>query len=397
MKFTCEVWANPKFQPIFEVQSSKVVEIARTETFPYLDMEWYWNQDSNLCSRVHLKENQQLLYLKKGSSHSSSCFRAIPKGVCHRLAKLTTMTEHNKRMRLDIMYPKHFQALKESNLIRHHQRIPTLQEAKRIHQPIPKSKRAIQERERDARRTVYFCIGISQAFTRPIWTVINELKAKHDLNWLRVSMSYHRFSNMREIFNGDLTSKLNEGIESLDFESLPCNCRNNKTSGCDYDGVCREKLVVYRAECKETGKSYIGCTQQSVKKDQDHYQGLKRKRRQQDLQSDSFIKHFFERTKDVGELPTEDMKKLASYHILWRDPLSVVKTFGTDRCLLCNHERLNIFKWMRLKPDKLINTCNEIYGACKHKPKFHRFRTTMSSTDESTKTKSNNRKVTTEA
>ena len=140
MKFTCEVWANPEFQPIFEVQSSKVVEIARTETFPYLDMEWYWNQDSNLCSRVHLKENQQLLYLNKGSSHSSSCFRAIPKGVCHRLAKLTMMTEHNKRMRLDIMYPKHFQALKESNLIRHHQRIPTLQEAKRIHQPIPKSK-----------------------------------------------------------------------------------------------------------------------------------------------------------------------------------------------------------------------------------------------------------------
>ena len=77
--------------------------------------------------------------------------------------------------------------------------------------------------------------------------------------------------------------------------------------------------------------------------------------------------------------------------------MTAVKTFGKDRCLLCNQERLNIFKWFRLKPDKLINKCHEIYGACKHKPKFHRFKTALSSTDESKRTKVRMEKVTTEA
>ncbi len=393
MKFTCEMWADPEAQPIFDVQSNTNVEIARTSAFPYLDMEWYWHQNKTLCTRVHLKANQQLLYLNRGSSHSSSCFRAIPRGVCHRLARLTSVTEENKRMTLDELYPLHFQALRHSNLFRPHQKAPSLQAARGIHQPISKTQRAIQQRQRDARRKVYFCIGISPAFPTPIWQVINELKKKHDIQWLRVSMSYHRFSNMREIFNNDLLSKLNQGIQSMDFATLECNCRGRKTKGCDYDGVCREKLVVYRAECKQTGKSYIGCTQQAVKKRfQDHYRGVQNKRRQKDLPSDSFINHFYEVTKATKDIETQDMKKLASYHILWRgDPLTAVKTFGTDRCLLCNQERLNIFKWFRLKPDKLINKCHEIYGACKHKPKFHRFQAPTSSTDESKWTKSTTR------
>ncbi len=169
------------------------------------------------------------------------------------------------------------------------------------------------------------------------------------------------------------------------FAPLECNCTEWKTKGCDCDGVCGEKLVVCRAECKQLGKSHIGCTQQLVKKRfQDHYRGVKNKRQHQDVQSDSFINHFYEITKTTENMPTKDLKTLASYHILWRgDPMTAVKTFGTDRCLLCNQERLNIFKWFRLKPDKIINKCHEIYGVCKHKPKFHRFKTALSSTDES--------------
>ncbi len=394
MKFACEMWADPEAQPTFDVQSNPNVGIARTRAFPYLDLEWYWYRNETLCTRVHLKKNQQPLHLNKGSAHSSSCFSAIPRGVCHRLAQLTSVTEENKNMTLDDMCPLHFQALRHSNLIEHNQKMPSLQKARRIHQPIPKTKRAIQQRERDARRTIYFCIGISNAFTKPIWQLIHDLKTKHDLQWLRVKMSYHRFSNMKEVFASDLLSKLNHDIQSMDFASLECNCRTRKTTGCDYDGICRDKLVVHRAECKQTGKSYIGCTQQAVKKRfQDHFRGVKTKQQKQELQSDSFIQHFYEITKNRKDMPTEELKTLASYHVIWRgDPLTTVKTFGTDRCLLCTQERLNIFKWFRLKPEKLINKCHEIYGACKHKPKFHRFPTALSSTDESSRTKSKTRR-----
>ena len=60
--------------------------------------------------------------------------------------------------------------------------------------------------------------------------------------------------------------------------------------------------------------------------------------------------------------------------ILWKgNPLSCVKTFGTRGCKLCAKERMAILKLVRLEPDKAINKNNEVYGACRHRPRFHRF------------------------
>ena len=61
---------------------------------------------------------------------------------------------------------------------------------------------------------------------------------------------------------------------------------------------------------------------------------------------------------------------------------SLVCMPGANYCLrvgssLCTRERLEIYKAM--KKDKknntnfLINTLNELYGGCRHVPKFHRF------------------------
>jgi hypothetical protein len=74
--------------------------------------------------------------------------------------------------------------------------------------------------------------------------------------------------------------------------------------------------------------------------------------------------------------------------VLWKGkPLSCVKTFGTKMCKLCAKERLAILKLCR-KTKRAINVCNEIYGACRHKPRFHRFDNQLTSpvsTDESAK------------
>ena len=39
----------------------------------------------------------------------------------------------------------------------------------------------------------------------------------------------------------------------------------------------------------------------------------------------------------------------------------------------------------KYQPEKIINKCNEVYGACRHKPRFHRFpkQKLPASTDES--------------
>jgi hypothetical protein len=74
--------------------------------------------------------------------------------------------------------------------------------------------------------------------------------------------------------------------------------------------------------------------------------------------------------------------------ILWQgNPLSCVKTFGTRGCKLCAKERIEILRLVRLEPKKAINKNNEIYGACRHRPRFHKFcrltDTAFASTDES--------------
>jgi hypothetical protein len=74
-------------------------------------------------------------------------------------------------------------------------------------------------------RTVGFCLGMSKGWNNPIHAILKELRNKHGLVWLHISMSYHKFSNLREIFQGDLNRKLMDGIVSRDFMDQPCNCK----------------------------------------------------------------------------------------------------------------------------------------------------------------------------
>ena len=75
--------------------------------------------------------------------------------------------------------------------------------------------------------------------------------------------------------------------------------------------------------------------------------------------------------------------------IIWQGNLiSCVKTFGTKSCKLCAKERYEILKLTRNNPRMAINKCNEVHGACRHKPRFHRFdqsQNANTSTDESGK------------
>jgi hypothetical protein len=79
-----------------------------------------------------------------------------------------------------------------------------------------------KRRERDRKRAIYFKLGFSHYWQKPIHKMICEVKLRFpSLKWLCVSMSYHHFSNLHELLQSDLNTKLNSTVISKDFQNLP--------------------------------------------------------------------------------------------------------------------------------------------------------------------------------
>ena len=86
-------------------QQHKLVTVCKDQYFPYLDMKLVWSKEEELQFQVYMKPNQQLKHLNNGSTHTEATFKAMPKGVHRRLAKLTTVTEENVNKTLKEVYP----------------------------------------------------------------------------------------------------------------------------------------------------------------------------------------------------------------------------------------------------------------------------------------------------
>jgi hypothetical protein len=349
-------------------------EVVKSPIFPFLDMKMSWSEEGDLRFGVYLKPGQQLKYLNNVSSHPPHCFKAITKGVFGRLASLTSLTDESRYKSIKDLYPRHFEALNLAGLSPKY--VPTLQEVLELNKGKDKRKEEKQERDKQRNRSVYFCIGYSKIWKEPIHKLLKKLKSKFDLPWLRISMSYHRFPNMREMLAGDLSKKLSEGVESFDFKVRDCNCRGGRGPGkCQYGNHCRMPIVIYKITCKMTNKIYIGNTQQHFKmRMKGHFQDVK-KLMEKGVHSDSYARHFAGIWPRGAAAPTPGMQRdLIKCEILWQgNPISVVKTFGKNTCALCNRERMEIIKISRATPNILINSCSEIHGACRHKPRFHRY------------------------
>ena len=156
-------------------------------------------------------------------------------------------------------------------------------------------------------------------------------------------------------------------------------------------------MVIYQVECLVTGKFYIGNTQQSVKdRMKGHFHDVQMLIAKMKMRSDSYAKQFAVQFTDLaeGEVPSlAQQREKILITILWQgNPISMSKTFGARKCVLCNKERLEIFKCSIEKPDSLINICDKIYGAYRHNPMFHRYVNQPPSTDDSTRMKKSRQK-----
>jgi len=185
-------------------------------------------------------------------------------------------------------------------------------------------------------------------------------------------MSYHRFTNLREIFQGDLSRKLTVSLTSKDFEPLPCNCKTRGTGACGYNNICRNSIAVGKVKCNNTGKVCIGNTQQKFKaRMQQHFNEVQ-KPIELGKKSHSCAKHFATQFHDTNPSPASQRKGITC-SIIWQgNPISVVKTFATKNSALCAKERIAILKQSRSNPQLLINSKNKINRACGHRPRFHR-------------------------
>ena len=67
-------------------------------------------------SQFHQKKNQLLKYLNKESTCTNATFIAIPSVVLNRLAKITSRTDANSKLRVKKYYPDHAMQLTKAGL-----------------------------------------------------------------------------------------------------------------------------------------------------------------------------------------------------------------------------------------------------------------------------------------
>jgi hypothetical protein len=101
------------------------------------------------------------------------------------------------------LYPEHAKALQRAGLSSN--RLPTLRQVLDCRSG---SQGRSRSRSATESRAVFFCLGFSKFWKTPIHVLLRRLRNKHNLLRLRVSMSYHRFNNLRELFQGHLNKVL---------------------------------------------------------------------------------------------------------------------------------------------------------------------------------------------
>ena len=111
------------------------------------------------------------------------------------------------------IYPLHAEALKVARIAP--EKFATFSKIETLNTQYTNLEKETKEGEKKNKRSkqTFFCIGVSQSSTRrkthpPFYQAITRLRNKYNLRRLRVSVSYHKFSNLSQQFQSDLTSKL---------------------------------------------------------------------------------------------------------------------------------------------------------------------------------------------
>jgi hypothetical protein len=83
------------------------------------------------------------------------------------------------------------------------------------------------------------------------------------------------------------------------------------------------------------------------------------------IKSDSFFASYFTNHCKRETKPTNDeLHRMMKVKIIWQGKaISYMKSFGKLNCSLCMRKRTEILRTIHQEEWKIINNCNEIYGA----------------------------------
>ena len=119
------------------------------------------------------KPNQQLKYPNTGSTHTNETFNAIPSGIFYRIAKLTSRTNKNAKIKIDERYQGHAKALSKAGLAP--KVYQTKNEIWKKADALKLKKGAKREnRSGGKERSTYFNIGFSKIWREKIYNIIRK-------------------------------------------------------------------------------------------------------------------------------------------------------------------------------------------------------------------------------
>lgn len=209
----------------------------------------------------------------------------------------------------------------------------------------------------------------------------------YGLRWLRVSMAYCRFPNVRELYRFDLDAKLNKGLTSHEVKPRPCNCilPNKRNGQCVYNDDCRVPFVIYKIKCRHCKKFYIGNTSSNLKcRVSGHcFDACSILNKLPNQRSTACSRHFAKHCKIShpdgppygSSFRSKDIRCMMNPSIIRKfQGISVMKSFGKRKCLLCNEERAQIVKARNgSKKKRLLNKDLRFGVGCPHITQFHNF------------------------
>jgi hypothetical protein len=224
LQFTICLWGLEKENGIL----SQTVTIEKEDFLPFLlDMKLYWNAEDELAFDVFHKPGQQIKYLNSDCTHPPHVFRAIKYGVLKCLASLMTCDEESAHQTMLLLHSDHHEAMQDARLSKLSEASDTLSQVLERTKILESKKEEKKKCDDDRNRKVYFCIGYLTLWRHPLHKIIlTNLKKRHRLSWLRFSMYYHRFPNLRDVFQSHLSAKMLENVVSEDLVTRPCNCSN---------------------------------------------------------------------------------------------------------------------------------------------------------------------------
>ena len=147
-----------------------------------------------------------------------------------------------------------------------------------------------------------------------------------------------------------------------------------KFSNCPCNNLCQNSIMVYKGTCNVAGKFYVRCKQQKLETRMTQHFSKTVRLASKGLSLDSFVKHFALQAIKERNTTEKDIKDRTSLDILWHgNPIFSSRSFGKLNCSLCMKEGLAILRLLKSQPKRLINSSNELYGACRHQPVFHKY------------------------